>query len=126
MATCGGSLVIAESKKRRRCLCANESVSLTRTVAGGCGVYRESAGEEYSAQCADPSADRYTNAVERAEAVPVTELAKNRWKGVAARKYRLADCMYGVTAVSRRRGLACQVCLLTGPSGLGAWRPGRL
>jgi hypothetical protein len=68
------------------------------------------------------------NAVERAEAVPVTEPAKSDGTGVGSvQKSGLADCWYGGYCAQSPAWIGAPgILMAAGSSGLGARRPGRL
>ena len=105
----------------------NESVSLTRTVPALLAFIVNPLVKSIPRSVLIHLLTDTRNAVERAEAVPVTELAKTDGRGVGSAKISgWADCMYGGDCGQSPAWIGVPGMLLTGPSGLGAWRPGRL
>ncbi len=88
----------------------NKSVVLNPHGAGAAGVYRESAGEEYSAECADSSADRIRGIQSRGGGFRLQSRRKPMAQELAALKNQAGRIAWmEVTALSRRRGLARRV-----------------
>jgi hypothetical protein len=105
----------------------NESVSLTRTVPALLAFIVNPLVKSIPRNVLIHLLTDTRNAVERAEAVPVTEPAKNDGTGVGkAQKSGWADCLDGGYCAQSPAWIGAPGILLTGSSGLGAWRPGRL
>ena len=106
----------------------NESVSLTRTVPALLAFIVNPLVKSIPRNVLIHLLTDTRNAVERAEAVPVTEPAKSDGTGVGSvQKSGLADCWYGgYWAQSPAWIGAPGILMAAGSSGLGARRPGRL
>jgi len=105
----------------------NESVSLTRTVPALLAFIVNPLVKSIPRNVLIHLLTDTRNAVERAEAVPVTEPAKTDGTGVGkAQKSAWADCLDGGYCAQSPAWIGAPGILLTGSSGLGAWRPGRL
>jgi hypothetical protein len=105
----------------------NESVSLTRTVPALLAFIVNPLVKSIPRSVLVHLLTDTRNAVEKVEAVPVTEPAKTEGTGVgSAQKSGWADCWYGGYCAQSPAWIGAPGMLLTGASDLGATRPGRL
>jgi hypothetical protein len=105
----------------------NESVSLTRTVPALLAFIVNPLVKSIPRNVLIHLLTDTRNAVERAEAVPVTEPAKTSGTGLGnTQKSGWADCPYEGYCAQSPAWIGAPGILLAGSSGLGARRPGRL
>ena len=106
----------------------NESVSLTRTVPALLAFIVNPLVKSIPRNVLIHLLTDTRNAVERAEAVPVTEPAKTGGTGVGnAQKSGWANCLDGGYCAQSPPWIGAPgILTAAGSSGLGAWRPGRL
>jgi len=105
----------------------NESVSLTRTVPALLAFIVNPLVKSIPRSVLVHLLTDTRNAVEKAEAVPVTEPAKTDGTGVGnTQKSGWADCVYGGYCAQSPAWIGAPGIWLAGSIGLGAWRPGRL
>ncbi len=105
----------------------NESVSLTRTVPALLAFIVNPLVKSIPRNVLVHLLTDTRNAVEKAEAVPVTEPAKTEGTGVgSAQKSGWAGCWYGGYCAQSPAWIGAPGMLLTGASDLGAMRPGRV
>jgi hypothetical protein len=105
----------------------NESVSLTRTVPALLAFIVNPLVKSIPRSVLVHLLTDTRSAVERAEAVPVTEPARTEGTGVGrAQKSGRADCWDGGYCAQSPAWIGAPGILLTGASDLGARRPGRL